>query len=102
MRAVMYESRKQLKMKVSERRKIHIMAFPHETFLNARWSEDQSAAMPRQPEGRTGTIPVSVSAASAICFLKRDDFSSIRHHALAPLMEHDFSENRYPRFGIML
>jgi hypothetical protein len=28
--------RKQLKMKVSLRRKIHIMALPQETFLNAR------------------------------------------------------------------
>jgi hypothetical protein len=35
-RTVMYDSRKQLKMKVSLRRKIHIMAFPQETFLNAR------------------------------------------------------------------
>jgi hypothetical protein len=35
-RTVMYERRKQLKMKVSLRRKIHIMAFPQETFLNAR------------------------------------------------------------------
>jgi hypothetical protein len=35
-RAVMYDSRKQLKMKVSLRRKIHIMAFPQETFLKAR------------------------------------------------------------------
>src|SRR5436853_7920391 len=53
-------------MKVSLRRKIHIMALPQETFLNARWSEDQSAAMPCQPEGRVGTAPVSTSAASAI------------------------------------
>jgi hypothetical protein len=35
-RTVMYESRKQLKTKVSLRRKTHIMAFPQETFLNAR------------------------------------------------------------------
>ena len=35
-RVVMYDSRKQLKMKVSLRRKIHIMAFPQETFLKAR------------------------------------------------------------------
>jgi hypothetical protein len=35
-RAVMYEVRKQPKMKVSLRRKIHIMAFPHDTCLNAR------------------------------------------------------------------
>src|SRR6201993_1870906 len=66
-RAVMYDSRKQLKMKVSLRRKIHIMALPQETFLNARWSEDQSAAMPRQPEGCVGATPVFASAASAIC-----------------------------------
>src|SRR3989454_7202867 len=67
MRTVMYEIRKQLKMKVSLRRKIHIMAFPQETFLNARWSEDQSAAMPCQPEGRVGAAPVFASAASVIC-----------------------------------
>src|SRR5437879_933307 len=65
-RTVMYDSRKQLKMKVSLRRKIHIMALPQETFLNARWSEDQSAAMPCQPEGRVGAAPVSTNAASAI------------------------------------
>ena len=45
-RTVMYEIRKQLKMKVSLRRKIHIIALPQGTFLNARWSEDQSATMP--------------------------------------------------------
>src|SRR5438034_1065546 len=63
-RTVMYDSKKQLKMKVSLRRKIHIMALPQETFLNARWSEDQSAAMPCQPEG---AAPVFASATSAIC-----------------------------------
>src|ERR1700752_3173317 len=69
MRTVMYEIRKQLKMKVSLRRKIHIMALPQETFLNARWSEDQSATMPRQPEGRLGTAaPVFARATSVICF----------------------------------
>ena len=35
-RTVMYESRKQLKMNVSLSRKIHIIALPQETFLNAR------------------------------------------------------------------
>jgi hypothetical protein len=35
-RTVMYDRRKQLKMKVSLRRKIHIMAFPQETCLKAR------------------------------------------------------------------
>src|SRR6266404_4561864 len=53
-------------MKVSLRRKIHIMAFPQETFLKARWSEDQSAAMPRKPAGRVMGVPVFVSAVSAI------------------------------------
>src|SRR2546425_11243168 len=66
-RSVMYESRKQLKMKVSLRRKIHIMALPQETFLNARWSEDQSAVMPCHPAGRVRPSPVFVSADFAIC-----------------------------------
>jgi hypothetical protein len=48
-RTVMYEIKKQLKMKVSLSRKIHIIALPQGTFLNARWSEDQSATTPRRP-----------------------------------------------------
>ena len=36
MRTVMYEIRKLPKMKVSLRRKIHIIGLPHGTFLNAR------------------------------------------------------------------
>jgi len=51
-RTVMYEIRKQLKMNVSLRRKIHIMTLPQGTFLKARWSEDQSAAMLLHPVGR--------------------------------------------------
>ena len=50
-RTVMYESRKQLKIKVSLRRKIQTMALPQVALLNARWSEDQSAAKPFQPPG---------------------------------------------------
>src|ERR1700745_2643160 len=65
-RAVMYDSRKQLKMKVSLRRKIHIMALPQETFLKAGGSEAQSAAIPRQPAVRAGDSPGLVSAVSAI------------------------------------
>src|SRR5260370_30371666 len=65
-RTVMYDSRKQLKIKVSLRRKIHIMTFPQEMFLTARWSEDQSAAMPCQPAGRARACPGFVSAGSAI------------------------------------
>src|SRR6266404_1703345 len=68
-RSVMYESRKQLKIKVSLRRKIHIMALPQETFLNARWSEDQSATMPGQPAGRVRASPALVRADSVIGFL---------------------------------
>src|SRR2546430_9781481 len=69
-RTVMYESRKQLKINVSLRRKIHIMALPQVALLNARWSEDQSAAKPCQPPWRGGASNVSVSADSVICFSK--------------------------------
>src|SRR5207247_3484298 len=65
-RTVMYEIRKELKMNVSLSRKIHIIALPHGTFLNARWSEDQSAMMPCKPSGRGRASPVLVSAGCAI------------------------------------
>src|SRR6267154_2209140 len=68
-RSVMYESRKQLKMKVSLRRKIHIMALPQETFLNARWSEDQSATMPWMPSGSGRDPAVLVRIACVMFFL---------------------------------
>ena len=59
-------------MKVSLSRKIHIMAFPQETFLNARWSEDQSAAMPCQPVGprapRGPSVAMVVSAIRSVPF----------------------------------
>jgi hypothetical protein len=58
----MYEIRKELKMKVSLSRKIHIIALPQGTPLNARWSEDQSAITPCKP-GDSGTAsPVPVGA----------------------------------------
>src|SRR5450759_2507904 len=66
-RTVMYESRKQLKIKVSLRRKIHTMALPQVTFLNARWSDDQSAAKPCQPPGCAGASNEFVKAGSVIC-----------------------------------
>src|SRR5215470_6533579 len=68
-RTGMYEIRKELKMNVSLSRKIHIIALPHGTFLNARWSEDQSATMPSKPSGRgrAAAAPVPVSAGCAIC-----------------------------------
>src|ERR1700704_6134693 len=60
-RTVMYEIKKELKMNVSLRRKINIIALPQGTFLNARWSEDQSATMPCMPSscGRGSPAPVS-------------------------------------------
>src|SRR5258708_12297548 len=48
-RSVMYESRKQLKIKVSLRRKIHIMALPQHTFLNARCPDHHSPPIPSHP-----------------------------------------------------
>ena len=45
----MYEIRKLPKMKVSLRRKIHIIGLPQGTFLKARWSDDKSATMPCRP-----------------------------------------------------
>jgi hypothetical protein len=59
-RTVMYEIKKELNMNVSLRRKIHIMALPQGTFLNARWSEDQSATMPWMPSGSGTDCPVFV------------------------------------------
>src|SRR5216117_4437156 len=71
MRTVMYEIRKQLKMKVSLRRKIHIIALPQGTFLNARWSEDQSATMPWMPSGSARGCPVLVPMACVMFFWTR-------------------------------
>ena len=56
-------------MKVSLSRKIHIMALPQETFLNARWSEAQSAAMPCKPGARPAPLFAKVvSAIRSILF----------------------------------
>src|ERR1700675_3961585 len=67
-RTVIYEIKKQLKMKVSLRRKIHIIALPQGTFLNARWSEDQSATMPGKPSGSERAFPVLVSIGCVMSF----------------------------------
>src|SRR5207249_8132779 len=68
-RTVMYEIKKELKMNVSLRRKIHIIALPQGTFLNARWSEDQSATMPWMPSGSGRGCPVFVRIACVMFFL---------------------------------
>jgi hypothetical protein len=57
-RTVMYEIKKQLKMKVSLRRKIHIIALYQGTFLNATWSEDQSATTPCRPSASASACVV--------------------------------------------
>jgi len=62
-RTVMYEIRNELKMNVSLRRKIHIIALPQGTFLNARWSEDQSATTPCKP----GASGASTALVGAVC-----------------------------------
>src|SRR6266704_6319611 len=67
-RTVIYEIRKELKMNVSLRRKIHIIALPQGTFLNARWSEDQSATMPWMPSGSGRACAVLVRIACVMCF----------------------------------
>src|SRR3990167_9929257 len=67
-RTVMYEIKKLLKMKVSLRRKIHIIALPQGTFLNARWSEDQSATMPCKPSGSGRASPEVVIAGRVMLF----------------------------------
>jgi hypothetical protein len=67
-RTVMYEIKKELKMKVSLRRKIHIIAFPQETFLKARWSEDKSATTPCKPSGSGRASPPLVGAGCVMFF----------------------------------
>src|SRR5258706_1196988 len=67
-RTVMYEIKKLLKMKVSLRRKIHIMALPQGTFLNARWSDDQSETMPSKPSASGTDRPVRASTGCVMYF----------------------------------
>src|SRR5438094_8397447 len=63
MRTVMYEIKKLLKMKVSLRRKIHIMALHQGTFMNARWSQDQSPTIPCRPSVCAGVATTHVGTA---------------------------------------
>src|SRR5499427_10692170 len=64
-RTFMYEVRKQVKMKVSLRRKIHIIALPQGTG-NAFLSPDQSATTPGRPGSADVDAAVVVTACSAI------------------------------------
>jgi hypothetical protein len=48
----MYEIKKQLNIKVSLSKKIHIINLPHWTPLNAVWSEPISWAIPLKPPGK--------------------------------------------------
>src|SRR5258706_6967270 len=70
-RTVMYEIKKQPRMKVSLRRKIHIMALPQGTFLNACWSDDQSATTPWMPSGSGRDPAVLVRIACVMFFFAR-------------------------------
>src|SRR6202047_1922059 len=63
-RTFMYEVRKHVKMKVSLRRKIHIIALPQGT-RNACLSADQSETTPGKPGGAEVDSPVPVRAFSA-------------------------------------
>src|SRR5712664_79143 len=63
-RTFMYEVRKQVKMKVSLRRKIHIIALPQGT-RNACLSADQSDTTPGRPSGAVVDSPVVVGAFAA-------------------------------------
>src|SRR6202051_2049809 len=63
-RTFMYEVRKQVKMKVSLRRKIHIIALPQGT-RNACLSADQSDTTPGRPSGPEADSPVVVGASCA-------------------------------------
>src|SRR3990172_5176732 len=67
-RTAMYEIKKQLKMKVSLTRNIHIIALPQGTFLNARWSEDQSATTPCKPAG-SGRDSAELAITGCVIFL---------------------------------
>src|SRR6516165_10050090 len=64
-RTFMYEVRKQLKMKVSLRRKIHIIALPHGTG-KALLSRDQSATTPGKPGSAEVDASVALTPCSAI------------------------------------
>ena len=66
-RTVMYEIRNEPKMNVSESRKIHIIALPQGTFLNARWSDDQSATTPGRPSLSGAACPALASAVCVMC-----------------------------------
>src|SRR5207244_8709149 len=64
-RTFMYEVRKQVKMKVSLRRKIHIIALPQGTG-KACLSADQSETTPGRPGSADVDSPEGVRACSAI------------------------------------
>src|SRR5712671_5352959 len=63
-RTFMYEVRKQVKMKVSLRRKIHIIALPQGT-RNACLSADQSDTTPGRPSGAEAGSAAVVGASCA-------------------------------------
>src|SRR5471030_1325019 len=81
-RTVIYEIKKQLKMKVSLSRKIHIIALPQGTPLNARWSEDQSETKPCKPSG-SGSDSPEVVITGCVMFLD-PLYPASRYQAMHP------------------
>src|ERR1700730_17533783 len=66
-RTFMYEVRKHVKMKVSLRRKIHIIALPQGT-RNACLSSDQSDTTPGSPSGaEVGSLAGARAVSAAAC-----------------------------------
>jgi hypothetical protein len=57
----------------------------------------RNEGMRDSPLSATGRVNLATTPT-----LERDDFTSIRHHALPYWWSMIFSENRYPLFGIML
>jgi hypothetical protein len=97
-RTVMYEIRNELNMNVSESRKIHIIALPHGTFLNARWSDDQSATTPSMPGA---SVPVSAAALVDGWFIALDPLSTmaVQQHAE---QRHPYDQQEMPVHGAQL
>src|SRR5688500_10568303 len=66
-------------MKVSERRKIHIMAFPQWTWRNASWSPAQSSTSSRTAWGGPPLSALAPSSTSVRITVDMPTLSSGRH-----------------------
>src|SRR5690606_32289611 len=73
-RTFMYDTRKHVKMNVSDSRKIHIIALPQGTW-NVCLSADQSSLIERQAPARASAAVIVASCAMR-CFSPRDQVES--------------------------